>query len=131
MTSAIEGLERLARAVGSGDIVSKVTVDQPYAQRQHEELSWSHPRGGRAKYLEGPLLENYAELMLVIAQHLITNDGTDLEQGMVRVAEKMSGFVEDNAPRLNDLLRYSGQPEVIDNGTVKYTRAPKVARVGK
>lgn len=131
MTSAFDGLERLARAVGSGDIVATLTVNQPYAQRQHEELTWTHPRGGRAKYLEQPLMEQHAELMQVAADSLITAEGSDIQGGMARVAEQMSGMVEDNAPRLDNILRFSGQPEVTDNGTVTYSRAPKVARVSK
>lgn len=127
MTGAIEGLERLAKSVGTGEIVASVTVDQPYAQRQHEELEWAHPRGGRAKYLESPLLENAAHLVQTAADHLLT----DLDIGMAEVAEKMVGFVEDNAPRLDHLLRYSGQPEVMDHSVVKYTRPPKVARIKK
>jgi hypothetical protein len=29
-----------------------------YARRQHEELTYRHPRGGQAKYLEEPFLAN-------------------------------------------------------------------------
>ena len=38
----------------------KVTVgyDLPYAMKQHEELDYSHPKGGKAKYLEDPFNEN-------------------------------------------------------------------------
>ena len=36
---------------------TKVDVgsDLVYAVPQHEELTWEHPRGGQAKYLEEPL----------------------------------------------------------------------------
>ena len=30
----------------------------PYALRQHEELDYNHPKGGQAKFLEQPFLEN-------------------------------------------------------------------------
>lgn len=30
----------------------------PYAMRQHEELNYSHPRGGKAKFLEDPFRSN-------------------------------------------------------------------------
>jgi len=30
----------------------------PYALRQHEELGYNHPKGGQAKFLEQPFLEN-------------------------------------------------------------------------
>lgn len=29
----------------------------PYAAKQHEELGYRHPKGGKAKYLEDPLRE--------------------------------------------------------------------------
>lgn len=129
--NAIEGLERLARAVGSGNISAICTVDQPYAQIQHENLDWQHPRGGQAKYLEVPLFANYAELMRIIASSLITSKGSDIVGGMARASEEMSKWVEDYAPRLDHILMYSGHPQVVDNGTVEYDRPPKMARVNK
>ena len=31
----------------------------PYALKQHEELDYSHPRGGNAKFLENPFRKNW------------------------------------------------------------------------
>ena len=31
-----------------------ISFSTPYARRQHEELDWEHPLGGKAKYLEDP-----------------------------------------------------------------------------
>lgn len=31
-----------------------ISYNTPYARRQHEELSYRHPGGGKAKYLEDP-----------------------------------------------------------------------------
>jgi len=31
-----------------------ISYNTPYARRQHEELDWEHPLGGKAKYLEDP-----------------------------------------------------------------------------
>ena len=31
-----------------------ISFNTPYARRQHEELDYEHPRGGKAKYLETP-----------------------------------------------------------------------------
>jgi hypothetical protein len=38
----------------------KITVGYglPYAMKQHEELGYNHPKGGKAKYLEDPFNEN-------------------------------------------------------------------------
>ncbi len=35
-----------------------VSYNTPYARRQHEELGYQHPRGGKAKYLEDPFNRN-------------------------------------------------------------------------
>lgn len=35
-----------------------VSFSTPYAVRQHEELSYKHPQGGQAKYLEEPFSKN-------------------------------------------------------------------------
>ena len=32
--------------------VAEIGFGTPYAVRQHEELEWRHPKGGKAKYLE-------------------------------------------------------------------------------
>ena len=47
-----------------------ISFNTPYARRQHEELGYNHPRGGKAKYLEDPFNRNkkkvvkYAELKI-------------------------------------------------------------------
>lgn len=45
----------------------EVTADTPYAARQHEEVTWKHPKGGEAKFLENPLKEKTAQYAAVIA----------------------------------------------------------------
>lgn len=44
-----------------------VSYDTVYARRQHEELTWRHKPGRRAKYLEGPLNENDSHLRRIVA----------------------------------------------------------------
>lgn len=41
--------------VTANGVHGEVTFDTPYAARQHEEVTWNHPKGGNAKYLENPL----------------------------------------------------------------------------
>ncbi|MEJ6490705.1 hypothetical protein PQI23_13345 [Leucobacter sp. USCH14] len=53
-----------------GNEIAHVSFDTVYAWRQHEELSWNHPGGGGAKYLEGPLLSRNDELLEAIASRL-------------------------------------------------------------
>lgn len=42
-----------------------VSYDTPYARRQHEELTYHHPHGRKAKYLEDPL-RNEAKTMVAL-----------------------------------------------------------------
>lgn len=55
--------------VDSGDLRADCAVEEeplkvragyslPYAMKQHEELDFNHPKGGKAKYLEDPFNEN-------------------------------------------------------------------------
>ena len=64
-----EGTLRASAAVTVLDGGARVAVsyDTPYAARQHEELGWRHPKGGRAKYLEGPAHEEDATMRAIIA----------------------------------------------------------------
>lgn len=39
-------------------IIAEVGYSLPYALRQHEDMSYNHPKGGQAKYLEQPFEEN-------------------------------------------------------------------------
>ena len=41
-----------------GEITGTVSFNKPYAMVQHEDMTYIHPRGGQAKYLEQPLNEN-------------------------------------------------------------------------
>ena len=39
----------------------------PYAVRQHEELGYRHPKGGKAKYLEDPLRDGAQTVQGIVA----------------------------------------------------------------
>jgi hypothetical protein len=118
----------LEKSIGEGKMVIRAEVDQPYALVQHENLEYAHPRGGRAKYLQAPLFENNREFMQILAFYFINAKGCELQTGAIRVAERISDLVEQNAPRLDHILRYSTRPQVIDNGQTVYNRAPKKER---
>lgn len=55
-----------ARAGHRIRIDAEVRVNKVYAARQHEELAWHHPKGGRAKYLQAPLMANAARYERII-----------------------------------------------------------------
>lgn len=45
----------------------EVSYNTPYAADQHEQISYDHPRGGQAKYLESVLVENKDRILRLIA----------------------------------------------------------------
>lgn len=51
--SGTEMKDAFPGVAGKGKAVY-ISFNTPYALRQHEELDYNHPRGGKAKYLEGP-----------------------------------------------------------------------------
>jgi hypothetical protein len=125
-----ERIDYLDEQVGHGDITAGCTVDQIYAQNQHQNLSFHHTVG-RAHYLGAPLMENSTKLMQEIASSVIDESGSHLRRGMISVSEKMVGFVEKNAPRdpdIGDVLANSGAPWVTDGGRTIYERAPVAPR---
>jgi len=76
---ASEGMKILRERTCGPMVTASVIVDQIYAQYQHEGLEFRHPRGGRAKYLEGPLFERYPESV------------EEFALGLLRVEEETAG----------------------------------------
>jgi hypothetical protein len=44
--------------VVNDQVIGEMGFGEDYALAQHENLTWKHPVGGEAKYLEKPYLEN-------------------------------------------------------------------------
>ncbi|MGI5252775.1 hypothetical protein [Actinacidiphila glaucinigra] len=66
-------LERsgVASVDDEGDqVTGAVSYDQPYAVRQHEDMTLRHDQGRTAKYLEGPLLEEADQIQALIAAQI-------------------------------------------------------------
>lgn len=59
----------VVQPASSGDLVSAVTFNTPYAVKQHEELGYRHD-DGEAKYLERPLNEHRDEILEIIAAEI-------------------------------------------------------------
>ena len=113
--------------VGNGQrLTGSVTVDQIYAHRQHEDLSYHHARGGSAKYLEKPLMDHYRDYLGGYAKTVLHDGG---QSAMKRSMEHLSDQVEETAPREWGDLRSSGHPAVTQGGRTIYDRAPKAARL--
>ena len=121
-----ERIDELRKMVGSGKIIAQVTVDQRYAQYQHEHLELHHPRGGTALYLQQPLMENFHSYLEDYAKTVLDDGG---QSAMKRSAEHLSDQVEVRAPvEFNDLRR-SGHAQVTQDGRTVYDRPPKQARL--
>lgn len=124
MSTFSDRLEEIRRQVGIGSISAHCVVDQAYAQNQHQTVTFVHRHGGRAFYLGAPMMENYLELMQLIADRVLTEFGSEVESAMIEVAEKFSQYVFDNAPKEIGELDTSGHPFVERNGIPIYDRPP-------
>ena len=129
VSTFFERIRELSDAVGHGKITGRLTVDQAYAQYQHETIELKHPRGGTAHYLRDPLYKNMDEYLRHIAAKTITPNGSEIHKGMEDVVEDLSEMVFDNAPRDLWVLRQSGHPQVSDDNIVVYDRAPHARRL--
>ncbi|MFP8960035.1 hypothetical protein ACLIYP_05600 [Streptomyces nanhaiensis] len=57
-------------SVDEGSLRAAVAYDTPYAARQHEELTWRHAPGRRAKYLESSLNDSRDEVRRLVAAQI-------------------------------------------------------------
>lgn len=130
MADFFDRIDELAEMVGHGELVGRVEVDQLYAARQHNELSWNHPRGGQALYLTEPLMNNFERYFEDIARTLLD---AGPEPGMVRSVEDLAeeGGVATHAPVLYSNLRASGHPSVTSDGVTVYDRPPRQHRLSE
>lgn len=119
-------MDELIEMVGEGTLEGSVVVDQVYAKFQHERMDLRHPNGGQAKYLSGPLLENYRDYVGRLAQNVLHGS---LTGAMERNVEDLSKEVFDKAPRDFWDLRESAHPRVLNDGMPVYDRAPVVPRL--
>lgn len=94
---------------------------------QHEDLTLRHPRGGQAKFLEAPLVENADRYMQHLADKLLEPDG--LKDAMVDNVEDLSTQVSRLAPVDFNNLRRSAHPTVTDGEVVVYDRPPEQRRL--
>ena len=119
-------MEELIEFSGEGDLVGSVVVDQVYAKYQHERMDLRHPNGGQAKYLSGPLLENYRAYFSRLADNVLHGS---INGAMEANVEDLSKEVFDKAPRDFWDLRESAHPRVLNDGMPVYDRPPVVHRL--
>jgi hypothetical protein len=131
MTTAFaERVEHLRDLTGSRErtLRGSVTVDQVYAHYQHEHLEFRHPRGGEAKFLERPLMDNYRLYLQDYARSVLDESDGGL-RSVERSMEHLSDMVELRAPREFFDLARSGHPQVELGGRSIYDRQPHVHRL--
>jgi hypothetical protein len=122
-----ERIDALREMTGRGQrLTGLCTVSQVYAHRQHEDLSYHHPRGGGPKYLEKPLMDSFRDYLGDYAKTVLHDGG---QPAMRRSMEHLSDAVELTAPREWGDLRKSGAPKVTLGERIVYDRAPKAARL--
>lgn len=64
------GALRASARVSTSGTRAAVSYNTPYAARQHEEIGWSHPGGGQAKFLESAMREQSSTIRAIIAEHI-------------------------------------------------------------
>lgn len=88
-------MDELLEMIG-GDLNGTITVDQVYARYQHEDITLSHPRGGKAKYLTDPLLDNADDYFQRYADAVLEDGGEEaFKDAMVNLRD---GGVTHSAP---------------------------------
>lgn len=111
---------------GGEDLVGHVEIDQVYAAYQHEGLDLRHPRGGQAKFLEGPLFEGVDSTLSEVAGSFLHDGGLE---GMSDAVEDLSTRAEALTPVEFHDLADSGHPSVTVGDAVVYDRPPVVPRL--
>lgn len=133
MAGADEFIRRttyLMGQVGTGQIQAGCDVNQPYAQNQHENTTFTH-QVGRVRYLGDPLMENSFNFLDGITRAFITPEGSRIPDEMEDIANDMARLVLTNAPRdpdIGDILANSGSPFVKEDGVETYRRPPVAPR---
>ena len=65
-------LAQSAKVERRGNVID-TSYNQPYALKQHEEMGYNHPRGGKAKYLEDPFNREKENIIKIIEQEVRRN----------------------------------------------------------
>lgn len=94
----------------------------------YEGLNFRHPRGGEARFLAQPLMDNRGKYLQHYADRVLEDGG---EHAMEENVEDLAGDggVAARAPVLYSNLRQSGHPLVTSDGAVIYDRAPEQERL--
>lgn len=126
---AVDGIDQLIDRTGGGKVRATVEVDQPYAQDQHETLYYRHPRGGRAKFLEGPLFENHRQWIQGFANRLLSARLDAARLWGDECGAPLKSAVAKNAPTEFGDLRRSAGLTVREGSTTVRVEPPTQSRL--
>ena len=59
-----------SRQIEVDDNHAVISYNTPYAHRQHEDLTYNHPNGGNAKYLENPMRSDAEVVIEILARSI-------------------------------------------------------------
>jgi hypothetical protein len=120
---AIDGIQDLIDRTGGPKVSSVVTVDQVYAQNQHETLWFRHPRGGQAKFLEAPMFAEYPKWFQQFANRLLRSKSAD-EAWHAGPGSALQGVVPKFAPVEFGDLRQSAGLQTKVGTAIRHERPP-------
>lgn len=127
---ASAGIAELIERTGGAKVSSVVTVDQVYAQNQHETLWFSHPRGGQAKYLETPMFAMFGKWFQTYANRLLRVDDA-AEAWHEGPGTALQNVVPKYAPVEFGDLRQSAGLRTKVGSSVRYERPPIQGRLSE
>lgn len=112
------GIQQLIDRTGGPRVRARIVVDQVYAQDQHETLHYLHPSGGRAKYLEAPMMEAHRGWIQDFANRFLNARRNTSSVWGASVGRPLVRAVARNAPRERSDLSRSASLAVYEGGAV-------------
>lgn len=97
---------------GKKTMTVSVVYTAPYARIQHEDMTFNHPNGGQAKYLEQPARQLQAEMASIVRRSVEAKNG--LEEGLERAGNLLLDVSRDLVPVDSGDLRDSGKVEIVE-----------------
>lgn len=129
--TASQGIKVLRDRTGGAKVKARCIVDQVYAKYQHESLDLHHPHGGRAKFLEGPLFEDYGLSLQEFASGLLRVEEETAGRRWANTGRRLVRAVRENAPVEAGVLRRSAALIVTEGRSVVVDEPAEVHRLSE
>lgn len=113
-----------------GTVRAVISFNTPYAAVQHERTDYEHPRGGNAKYLEGPLKRYAPEMAPFVAARIRMALEEANPRSMAEFAEVYERAAEDAIGAFAEIVLGSAQQEApIEEGTLRASGEVETGKV--